>query len=60
MCGGVHDVITGNKFYQNPLRGFELQGSVYQKLPFTWLIDLTKVQLYRADCDFYDPALVCN
>ena len=22
MCGGVHDVITGNKFHQNQLRGF--------------------------------------
>jgi len=26
MCGGVHDVITGNKFHQNRLRGFRVTG----------------------------------
>jgi len=26
MCGGVHDVITGNKFHQNRLRGFRATG----------------------------------
>ena len=26
MCGGVHDVITGNKFHQNPSRGFRATG----------------------------------
>ena len=26
MCGGVHDVITGNKFDQNRLRGFRATG----------------------------------
>jgi len=26
MCGGVHDVITGNKFHQNRSRGFRATG----------------------------------
>jgi len=30
MCGGVHDVITGNKFHQNRSRGF--RATAVQKL----------------------------
>jgi len=26
VCGGVHDVITGNKFHQNWSRGFRTTG----------------------------------
>jgi len=26
MCGGVHDVITGNRFHQNRLRVFPATG----------------------------------
>jgi len=51
MCGGVHDVITGNKFHQNRLRGFRATGSENWGLPLTWPVALTTVQHYRADCD---------
>ena len=52
MCGGVHDVITGNKFHQNRLRGFRATGSKNRVLPLTWPVALTTVQHYRADCDY--------
>ena len=47
----VHDVITGNKFHQNRLRGFRATGSENRVLPLTWLVALTTVRHYRADCD---------
>ena len=51
MCGGVHDVITGNKFHQNRSRGFRATGVQNWGLPLTWPVALTTVQHYRADCD---------
>jgi len=48
LCGGVHDVITGNKIGQ---RSFELQGSENWGLPLTWPDAVTTVQHLRADCD---------
>jgi len=50
MCGGVHDVITGNKFHQNLSRGFQATGSKYWGLPLTWLVALTTVQHYPYYC----------
>ena len=56
MRGGVHDVITGNKFNQNRSRGFRATGVQKSGTP----IDLAcrpynTVQHYRADCDLSSP-----
>jgi len=51
MCGGAHDVITGNKFHENRSRGFRATGARKLGLPLTWPVALTTVQHYRADCD---------
>jgi len=45
MYGGVHDII---KIGQGI---FELHGSENWLLPLTWLVALTTVQHYNADCD---------
>jgi len=44
MCGGVHDVITANKFHKNESKVFALQGSQNWGLPLTWPVAL-------ANCD---------
>jgi len=51
VCGGVHDVLTGNQFHQHRSRGFRATGSENRVLPLTWLVALTTVQHYSADCD---------
>ena len=43
--------MTGNKFHQNRSRGFRATGVQKRVLPLTWLVALTTVQHYRADCD---------
>jgi len=49
VCG-VHDIITGNKFHQNRLRDFRATGVRKSGTPLLWLIAVTTVQHYRADC----------
>jgi len=51
MCGGVHDVITGNKLIKIGPGVFELQGSENRVLSLTWLVAITAVQHYRVDRD---------
>ena len=48
MCGGVHGVITGNKFHQNRLRGFRATGVQKSGTP----IDLSC-------CPYNSSALPC-
>ena len=45
------NVITGNNFIQIGKGVCELQGSENWGLPLTWLVALTTVQHYHADCD---------
>ena len=60
MCGGVHDVIAGNKLHQNWSRGFRATGSENWGLPLTWIVALATVKHYRADCDKVDDMLLTS
>ena len=51
MRGLVTDVITGDKFCRDQLRGFRSVGSKNGGLPLTWIVALTTGQHYRAACD---------
>jgi len=44
MCGGVHDVITGNKFHQNRLRGFRDTG--VQNIGYSHWLGLSPLQQF--------------
>jgi len=43
MCGGVHDVITGNKFHQNRSRGFRATGVRNLGTPIDYLADCDSI-----------------
>ena len=47
----VGDVITGDKFCRDRLRGFQSVGVRKWGLPLTWAVALTTGQHYRAACD---------